>query len=132
MSDVRWSTRLTAWQAASEGVYQVFGPIWQWTLLVNGDGTLAAQKWANETGLDGSTSTFVAQQYAVYTAVTDFLACRNVEIVEPTRPRAEQRRIARTGVHVSEIAVFPGGHGQSFPFRTRRRHAVDLGAWPLP
>ena len=39
----------------------------------------------------------------------DFMHCRNIEIVEPTRPRTERRRIARTGITVSEIHIRPVG-----------------------
>lgn len=35
--------------------------------------------------------------------------CKNVAIVEPARPRAERKRMARIGVRVHEINVFPPG-----------------------
>lgn len=39
----------------------------------------------------------------------NFLNCRNVELVEPERPRPQRRRLDRIGVKVTEINVFPMG-----------------------
>ena len=38
-----------------------------------------------------------------------FMNCRNVELVDRQRPRAQARRIARTGVTVKTLNVFPAG-----------------------
>jgi hypothetical protein len=45
--------------------------------------------------------------HLVMLGVHNFMNCRNVQLVEPIRPRAEARCIARTGVTVSTVSVFP-------------------------
>lgn len=59
-------------------------------------------------------------------ASLNFLACRNVEIVEPTRPFPVRRRLAKTGVSVHTITVRPVAK------RTRSTPSGEsLGAVPL-
>lgn len=55
------------------------------------------------------------------TASLNFLNCSNVDIAEPSRPRPERRRIARTGVQVQTIVVRPPG----------RRRTSDGNARPI-
>jgi hypothetical protein len=66
----------------------------------------------------------------------NFLNCKNVELVEPQRSRAEQRRIERTGVRVQTINVFgigkrstaEGGKGNgSLPLASVRGHFASYG-----
>lgn len=62
--------------------------------------------------------------------------CRNVDIVEPVRPRGERRRIERTGVKVHTINVFKAGTSTravkgeavgSVPLHPVRGHAAHYG-----
>lgn len=66
----------------------------------------------------------------------NFLNCSNVDITEPKRPRAERRRIERTGVHVHELTVYPRGtstrslKGESLhgtPLHSVRGHFSEYG-----
>ncbi len=54
-------------------------------------------------------------------ASLNFLNATNVDVAEPTRPRPERRRLARTGVTVQTIVVRPPG----------RRHAKTGAARPI-
>lgn len=53
--------------------------------------------------------------------------CVNVELREPKRPRAEQRRISRIGVEVSEIHV----RSISASYRGKGKEPVAFGSVPL-
>lgn len=55
----------------------------------------------------------------------NFMNCRNIELVEPRRPRAEARRVSRTGVTVKEINVFPTGKS------TRGAKGERVGGQPM-
>lgn len=57
-------------------------------------------------------SDIITHAMGTVTHALEFLNCRNVEIVEPKRSRAERRRIERTGKKVSVINVF--GAGKSY------------------
>lgn len=69
-------------------------------------------------------------------ATINFVNCRNVELVEPTRTRAERRRIERTGVRVHELTIRPIGRSSTgsgevadgaVPFTSVRGHFAQYG-----
>lgn len=69
-------------------------------------------------------------------AALNFMNCRNIEIVEPRRPRAEARRLFRTGVTVNTISVLPTGKsarsdrqpsGDGVPLTSVRGHFASYG-----
>lgn len=108
---VRWTTQVTVWMGGRSDTLNrnipVVGPLHMWLHAVHENGTPADIHWVK-----------LREEYPmenwdmanlVVLGVLNYMNCRNVEIVEPSRPRAETRRIARTGVRVSVINVFPVG-----------------------
>lgn len=106
-------------------------------LAVARDGTLVDLSWTddrhdNEADILqhwGNTQT------ALLMALT-FLNCRNVTIVTPHRPRAQQRRLARWNVDVGELQVFALGKtvqgtrpapGTGVPLTSVRGHPARYG-----
>ena len=68
----------------------------------------------------------------VHLGTLNFMSARNIELAEPKRPRPQQKRIARTGVRVQELHVFPAsrsrsGGGTGAPLSTAA-HGV-VGHW---
>jgi hypothetical protein len=96
------------------------GPVHAWYAAVYETGEIADLRWVH-----------IAEQYPmsrwdmaslVWLGTLNFLNCRNVQLVEPSRPRAVARRVARTGVRVHELTVTPLG-------RSTRR---EDGREPVP
>jgi hypothetical protein len=78
------------------------GPAHLWRIAIYEDGEPADINWVNL--LDKDPSEWDMALTVVLESL-NFMACRNVVIVEPQRPRAERRRLARTGVGVHTINV---------------------------
>jgi hypothetical protein len=80
------------------------GPMHAWRIAVYPDGEIADINWIQlrETNVD----TWDAGMMVLLDTF-NMLNCVNVEIAEPHRPRAERRRLQRTGVTVHEIHVKP-------------------------
>lgn len=94
-------------RSAERGPFPTSGPVHCWRSAVYSDGAPADLHWAHlvpEYPLE-----HWDMAHLVLLGAWNFLNCRNVEIVEPTRPRAERKRIARTGVSVGIINVYPAG-----------------------
>lgn len=108
---VRWAlTSLVfcgGYSKSVPGPIPTTGPVFCWQYAIGAQGEPLDLHWRqtheSQTGEMWTNSQLVTLQ------ALNFLNCRNVQIVEPHRPRAERRRIARTGVTVSEINVFPIG-----------------------
>jgi len=78
-----------------------------WRLAVYGTGEPADMRWVQllpDVPLDNWEMTQIT-----LLASLNFLACKNVDIAEPVRPRPERRRLARLGVDVQAIVVRPIG-----------------------
>lgn len=81
------------------------GPIYAWDLAVYPDGDIADIRWTDmgsSIEVDRHTNAML-----VLLKTLDLANCVNVQICEPDRPRHQARRLARTGVTVSEIHVKP-------------------------
>lgn len=108
---VRWVVQVAVWvggwsDTLSEGV-PVAGPLHMWRHAVSDSGEPLEIRWVSleeKFPLD-----YWDMAHLVILGTLNFMNCRNVDLVEPVRPRAERRRIARTGVQVSVINVFPVG-----------------------
>lgn len=64
-------------------------------------------------------------------ASLNFLNASNVDIAEPARPRAERRRIARTGVTVQTIVVRPPGKRRASSTAVRPLDASETVLGPV-
>jgi hypothetical protein len=124
-SRVHWLIDTVVWiggRSPITGPFPTSGPMHMWRFAVYGDGQPADLHWVQ-----------LVQQYPmehwdmahlVLLGALNFMNCRNVELVEPQRPRAQARALARTGVRVSEINVFP--IGRSTRGRAAATHGVPL------
>lgn len=73
--------------------------------------------------------------HLVLLATLRFLNCSNVELAEPRRERHEAKRIARTGVTVKTLNVYPagksskskGGESLGVPLHSVRGHFASFG-----
>lgn len=85
------------------------GPVHLWRFAIYPDGEPADLHWVQL--LDTFELDHWDGAQLVLLGALNFLNCRNVELVEPERPRAERRRLERTapGVKVHELHVFPAG-----------------------
>lgn len=114
----------TVWGAVPREHY-VAGPLHMNRMAIDADGGLLDLTWVHLQP-KVPVSVWDSALSVTLSAVT-FLNCRNVTIVEPHRPRAERRRIARHGEHtISEIHVFPRGVSAR-----GRRVEPGLGGTPL-
>jgi len=111
------------------------GPMHLWRFAIYDDGSPADLNWV-QLGVDYPMQNWDMAQITLLGAL-NFLNCRNIELVEPRRPRAEARRIQRTGVRVSEINVFSmgkqygandsGPRSGGTPLTSVRGHFVNYG-----
>lgn len=121
---VRWVTTALVYMGGrgATGPFPTLGPIHLWRHAVYGDGSPADLFWAQLVE-DYPMERWNMAQLTLLGAL-NFLGCRNVDIAEPRRSRAETRRLARTGVSVSEIVVFPAGRST----RRDKTPGVPVGA----
>lgn len=80
------------------------GPMHAWRIAVYPDGEIADINWIQ---LRDKKSDLWDTAVMVLLDTLNMLNCVNVEIAEPVRPRAQRRRVSRTGVTVNEIHVKP-------------------------
>lgn len=107
---VRWWVGTFLWvggHSRSLGAFKVTGPVHFWEYAIYEDGAPADLRWVNLSPDYPMENWDTAS--LVLLGTLNFLACRNVELVEPQRPRAERRRIAATGVTVKTLNVYPMG-----------------------
>lgn len=108
------------------------GPCHMFRLAVYPDGEIADIRWIafDQTDIwqmgDGPSKTWDMAQLVVL-GTLNLGNCVNVVLREPDRPRAEQRRIHRLGVEVSEIHVRP----ISTSYRGKGKESVAFGSVPL-
>lgn len=138
-SRVRWLYHIFVYIGGHDGLGQAMpttGPVHMWRIAVYPDGEIADINWIH-----------IAQTYPmelwdmcqlVVLGTINLGNCVNVAIVEPQRPRAERRRIERTGVRVSELHLRPisrsyRGKGQPgeteglVPMHSVRGHFASYG-----
>lgn len=110
-SKVRWVTQITVWVGGKSvklnQLFPVIGPLHTWFYATYEKGEPADIRWVRL--VPGYPMERWDMANCVMLGALNYMNCRNVEIVEPTRPRAESRRIARTGTRVHVINVFPVG-----------------------
>jgi hypothetical protein len=117
---VRWRLDVTVWIGGRSGdgrFIPTHGPRHLWRLAVYDGGEPADINWlvlqAPQPGDDTAVITSAHNSWGMALLVLleslNFMGCRNVALVEPQRPRPERRRLARLGVSVHTINVFPVG-----------------------
>jgi hypothetical protein len=147
---VRWVYNITVFvggrSAQVGGPMPTTGPCHMFRLAVYPDGEIADIRWI---ALDAESATGefletnpTGERWDMANLITlgalNLGNCVNVVLREPTRPRAQQRRIHRLGVEVSEIHVRPisssyrgkGGGGVAFgsvPLHSVRGHFAEYG-----
>lgn len=106
---VKWVITALAWIGgrSAAGPVKTGGPVHMWKFAVYENGEPADLHWVQL--LPQFPREFWDNAHLVLLGALNFCNCRNVELVEPQRPRPEARRIARTGMQVHEINVFPTG-----------------------
>lgn len=110
---VRWVTQAYLWVGGHHRGQRVpmMGPVHAWLWAIYEDGVPADVRWIVIVEGEGPDGTPPEQRWMlpgiVAMSAVNFLNCRNVQIVEPTRPRAERRRIAKLGVSVKTLNVYP-------------------------
>jgi hypothetical protein len=126
-SSVRWVTTSTVWLSGRSNAtgrqFPTAGPAYGWRHAIGEHGEPLDLRWIHIVEEYPASNWDMAQ--LVLLGAMKLLACRNVAIVEPTRPRKERRRIERTGVRVHELTVRPMGKS------TRSIKGVQDGAVPL-
>jgi hypothetical protein len=125
-SEVAWVTSVTVWlggwSSTANRHLPTTGPFHAWLWAIRADGVPLDLRWVHMRP-DVEMDSWRNDELTVLAAV-DFLNCRNVELVEPVRPRAERRRVERTGVRVHEINVLPVG-------KTTRSRPGEVRGVPL-
>lgn len=108
---VRWVTQVTVWIGGrsnkSNQSVPLMGPLHMWLYAIGENGAPMDIRWVQFREEYPIENWDMAQ--LVVLGALNFMNCRNVDIVEPSRRRAEARQIVRTGVKVSVINVFPVG-----------------------
>lgn len=106
---VRWV--LTSWLfvggRGKTGPKQTAGPLFMLQTAIYNDGAPADFHWHQIVATVGHEE--MMQFNTAVVAGLNFLNSRNVSAVEPVRDNATRKRIARTGVVVTQIHVFPSG-----------------------
>lgn len=109
-TQVRWLVSTNVWvggSGAGGSIPVPYGPMHAWRFAIYEDGQPADLGWIQLSPDYPMKNWDMA--HLILLGTLNFLNCRNVEVVEPRRPRAEARRIERTGVRVSTINVFSMG-----------------------
>jgi hypothetical protein len=134
---VRWVANTFIWvggRSPDTGFMPTAGPVHMWQYAIYDDGEPADLHWVHIFEPYPMKHWDMAQ--LVVLGALNFLNCRNVSIEEPKRPRAERRRIERTGVQVHEIMVTPTGRsarssgeseGGIMPLTSVRGHFAHYG-----
>jgi hypothetical protein len=137
-SRVRWVAEVIVWvggRSPNTGPVLTTGPMHLWRLAIYDDGQPADYRWVQLLPKYDMDQWDIA--HLVVLGALNFMNCRNVELVEPARPRAEAKRVARTGVRVSTINVLPIGRSRTgarpgdpvgVPLTSVRGHFAHYGA----
>jgi hypothetical protein len=122
---VKWILETFIWIGGKGGgtPNPTCGPVHSWRFAIYENGEPADLSWVQLVPEYPMERWDMA--HLVLLGALNFLACNNVEVVDPQRPRGERRRIERTGVIVKTINVFPPGK------RTQSGSAGTGGSVPL-
>ena len=135
-SMVRWRLAVFVWVGGrgGDGPIATFGPVMLWRIAIAHDGQPLDIGWVNLQPEYDIKHWDMAS--LVLLGALNFLNCRNILLVEPTRPRAERRRLEPFGVKVHELNILPVGRtmqghdpvkGLGVPLTSVRGHFARYG-----
>ncbi len=108
---VRWAIDTCVWTGGRSETLglamKTLGPVHVWRSAVYENGEPADLHWVHLVPEYPMEHWDMA--HLVLLGALNFMNCRNVELVEPARERHERKRLARLGVTVQTINVFPVG-----------------------
>lgn len=114
---VRWAIDTCVWIGGHSNAlgrsFQTAGPVHIWRSAVYDGGEPADLHWVHL--VPEYPMEHWEMAHLVLLGALNFMNCRNVELVEPTRERHERKRLARLGVNVHTINVFPVGRSTRSP-----------------
>lgn len=124
-SQVRWVVETFVWLGGrgGSGTFPTSGPAHMWMFAVTEKGEPADLHWVHL--VPDYPLEHWDMAHLTLLGALNFCNCRNVELVDPVRPRAERRRLERLGVQVKTINVFPAGRS------TRSEKATERVGTPL-
>lgn len=134
---VKWITA-TALYLAFDGAPGVIGPVASWRVAIDEHGTPVDIHETRSVIARQDEGTY-DNQMTVWMKATTWLNCRNIELVEPTRPWAQQKRLNRIGAGpIKEIHIRPVGRtvqrgktvavgDTATPLHTVRGHMATYG-----
>lgn len=102
---------LGGWSRLNGSPVPTSGPfiMWEYAIGQQGQPLDLHWNWLMKGDEAGHKKTGWDTAQLVLLGTLNFLNCRNIELVEPRRPRAEARKLQRTGITVREVNVFPTG-----------------------
>lgn len=136
-SRVRWVVETFLYLGGTSvisGPFPTTGPMHLWRFAVYENGEPADLRWCHLFPKIPLENWDMAN--LVLLGSMNFLACRNVRLVVPSRPRAQRRRLMKLGVSVNTINVFPVGKtysgsgnrtGEGTPLSSVRGHFASYG-----
>lgn len=108
---VKWRLDTFVWIGGRSnlrpGPLPISGPVHMWQFAIYENGEPADLHWVHIVPEYPMTNWDMA--HLVLLGALNFMNCRNVALIEPKRERHVAKRIARTGVSVHTINVFPTG-----------------------
>ena len=136
---VKWVTHIALYAGGRSGdgtPVPTFGPLHCWRIAIYPDGEIADINWI-QVNRDLPLQLW-DNALMVWLDTMNMCNCVNVQIAEPERPRAERKRVTRTGFRVNEIHIRPisksyRGKGRplsavpSGPLSSVRGHMVHYG-----
>lgn len=125
---VRWQSYTFVWTGGWSPKQQCemkpIGPLHLWTHALYEDGEPADLHWVQIVDDDVYPMKNWDMAQLTLLGALNFINCRNVELVDPVRPRGERRRLERIGERVQTLSVFPAG-------RSTRSNGAGGGGVPL-
>jgi len=122
--EVKWMT-VTSLYLFPDDEAAAIGPAISWRFAISEDGTPLDVHWVN--GAPHMHPRKWDNAMVVVAKAITWMNCRNIELVEPTRPRPEQRRMARySDVKVKELHIHPVGKTYRYDSNTKVGGGVPL------
>lgn len=128
--EVQWVAVINLWVGGYSKQLQrqikTVGPLMRWDIAIDADGKPLDIRWTHL--FEAYSMEYWDMASLVLLRSMAFLACTNVDLVEPTRPRHERRRIERASkklpdLRINTIQVFP--NNKRYVGRGKNKVAVE-------